>query len=62
MATDMHRTNIYLSAEDRAIVEYVKQANGLATTSSVVRLALRRLDRQLRTESRRAAGQRQEGE
>lgn len=50
---DMQRTNIYLSAEDRRLVQTIKDANGLRSTSSVVRFALRRAARQAEAEERR---------
>lgn len=53
MATDMQRTNIYLSDQDRAAIERIKAANGLTTTSAAVRMALRQLDRQMRANERR---------
>lgn len=50
MAVAVKRTNIYLSAEDRADAEYIKENIGLRSISSAVRLAVRRESRRLRAE------------
>ncbi len=50
MATNMQRTNVYLSAEDRVDADYICLALGLPSMTSAIRMAIRRAARDLRAD------------
>jgi Arc/MetJ family transcription regulator len=47
------RTNIFLTDEDRAMIETIQREHGLSTASSAIRLAIRDTARRIEQAARR---------
>jgi hypothetical protein len=47
------RTNIFLTTEDRAMIEAIQREHGLTTASSAIRLAIRETARRIEQAARR---------
>lgn len=47
------RTNIFLTPEDRAMIETIQREHGLTTASSAIRLAIRETTRKIEQAARK---------